>query len=475
LQWTDSGDWETVTGASDIIWLGNSLVPPTGLPRLNGVILRIGVNIVAPFTMAADVINGSGQTTIQLSGYVPDLIQLLQIAMGFIPDIVLIPSNQTYDEMVQAVADNVYDIVVSDVTVTAKRREIADFSSSIFDNSLRIIIRNSASIKVDLLAYLGPFSTGLWLVILGILLYAAVVMCLLEGRENDALKDKSLLSSAAMSVWYSFGNIAGYGVDFNVQTAAGRLLTVGLYILSIILVASYTANLASNLTVSKTQNIISGLDDIKNGKIAFSRIGIVVGSAVEDYYLQEISGGIQNFYPLKSQSDIYTCLLNNTIDASMYDVGLLEYETNTEYCSLTLVGSDFDPSAYGIVFRKNWPYAQAFDVTILSLRESGTLDYLTTEWFAATTCAEITDTATSYNIRTLAGLFLTFAIISILSLLLFAWLKRLIIKDYLWKLVHRKGGLVKQNGVGKTLPTHFDYETSQTPQPDSVSSLVVHL
>ncbi|CAF2901782.1 unnamed protein product [Rotaria sp. Silwood2] len=66
-----------------------------------------------------------------------------------------------------------------------------------------------------------------------------------------------------MNVWYSFGNIAGYGVDFNVNTAAGRLLTAGLY----------------------------GIDDIKNGKILSDRIGVLVDTAVEEYYLKEISFG----------------------------------------------------------------------------------------------------------------------------------------------------------------------------------------
>ena len=33
-----------------------------------------------------------------------------------------------------------------------------------------------------------------------------------------------------MSMWFSFGTIVGYGVDYNVTTAAGRLLTLGLYI-----------------------------------------------------------------------------------------------------------------------------------------------------------------------------------------------------------------------------------------------------
>ena len=45
------------------------------------------------------------------------------------------------------------------------------------------------------------------------------------------------------------------------RTATGRLLTTGLYVLSIILVlvATYTANVASHLTLLKSHNIISGI------------------------------------------------------------------------------------------------------------------------------------------------------------------------------------------------------------------------
>ncbi len=58
-----------------------------------------------------------------------------------------------------------------------------------------------------------------------------------------------MMSAIGMSMWYSFGNLVGYGVDFHAQTAAGRIITAGLYVLSLILVATYTANLASDLTI----------------------------------------------------------------------------------------------------------------------------------------------------------------------------------------------------------------------------------
>ncbi|CAF4389890.1 unnamed protein product, partial [Rotaria sordida] len=131
-----------------------------------------------------------------------------------------------------------------------------------------------------------------------------------------------------MSLWYSIGNLMGYGGDMQPSTAAGRLLTVGLYVLSLVLAATYTANLASNLTLTKSKNIISGIDDIKNGMISPSRIGISLGTASEDYYLQVISKGSRDFHELKSQQDLYDSLLSGVIDTSFMDIGVAEYITN---------------------------------------------------------------------------------------------------------------------------------------------------
>jgi hypothetical protein len=142
---------------------------------------------------------------------------------------------------------------IGDVTITAKRREIVDFSTSIFDNSLTILIRKTNSNSADLFAFLKPFSLRLWLTILATTIYGGFLVCLLERRENEALIKRSLISSLTLSLWFSIGTVMGYGADFHVQTAAGRMLTVGLYMLSLIAVASYTANLASYLTTLKQQ------------------------------------------------------------------------------------------------------------------------------------------------------------------------------------------------------------------------------
>ncbi|CAF2778782.1 unnamed protein product [Rotaria sp. Silwood2] len=283
-KYSDHSDWETFKEKSVIVWPGNSLVPPTGRAILKGIPLRIGVIESVPFTIITHVINEFGQNTTKLTGYIPELIELLRKKIGFIPNIDIAPSNQTYIGLIQAVANGDYDIVIGDVIITAMRRESVGFSNAIFDNSLRIIMRKTPDVSIDLLSFLKPFS---------------------QRKYNEKLQNRSILSQITMSIWYSFGNIVGYGVGFHVRTAAGRLVAVGLYMLSLILVASYTANLASDLTISKSKDIISSIEDIKNGKISFNRIGVFIGTASEDYYLREISSDNKSYYPLKTRQGLY--------------------------------------------------------------------------------------------------------------------------------------------------------------------------
>ncbi|CAF4181295.1 unnamed protein product, partial [Adineta steineri] len=423
LVWSSLDAWTPHSQQNTIIWPGQSLVAPTGYATIAGVILRIAVIEAPPFTMTQQVADTNGIITTKLVGYIPDLLAILQTNMGFIPNITLLPANQSYDGLIDDVANHVYDMVAGDVTILAERREQVSFTDSIYDNSLRIIVRNTASASPDFWFYLRPFSLEVRLCILGSIILSAILTYLFERNANDVLRHKSFLSKIVMSIWYPLGTIMGFGVDYSVRTGAGRFLTFSVFFLSLVLISTYQATLTSNLTLRQTQNIISGIDDIKNGKIPYGRIGIVTNSSIEAYYLQEISNGIRNFYPLRTEGAIFTSLLSKVIDAAIMDEGVLEYETSSNYCNLTLVGTGFDPSAFGIVFQKNWVYEQVLDVNILSLRESGTINNLKSKWFQSNTCSQSSDTSTGSSIEVMGGLFVTFAVMCGLSLIFFIWLK----------------------------------------------------
>ncbi|CAF3889558.1 unnamed protein product [Rotaria sordida] len=435
LEYVDSDDWNFYKQTTDIVWPGNSLRILTDRAMLKGKHLRIGIIESIPFIIIINSIDNLGQNKTKYIGYICDLIERLKNEIGFIPEIQLVQSNQPYLESVQAVVNGDYDIVIDDVTITAKRKESVDFSNVIFDTSVGIIARRIPDVNIDPLSFLKPFSSQLWLLVFGICIYAAFLLCLIERQDNERLQNRSILFQFLMSVWYSFGNIVGYGVDFNVNTAAGRLLTASLYILSLILLATYTANLASDLTVSKSKDIISGIDDIKDGKIPSDRIGILVNTSLEEYYLKEIPFGRRDYYPLKSRKELYDSSLEGVIDVAFLDSAIAEYFTNNIYCNLTLIGEDFRKGGYEIIIPKKWVYANDLDVQILSLRESGQLEQLRRKWFQKKICPISYEISTAIQIKSMSGLFLIFGLITILSFLLFLWSKRSTFKKHFFNLL----------------------------------------
>ncbi|CAF1249084.1 unnamed protein product [Adineta ricciae] len=417
-------NWQAHTNGSNNVWAAKSNVLSRDMAILKGIHLRIGVIASTPFTIVNSIIDQSGQNITQLSGYVPDLIELLQNQMGFIADIQLASSNQTYTGLIQAVLNGTYDIVVADITVTSSRRQLVSFSNSIFDSALCLLIRKTSESDLDLLAFLKPFSRNLWLLILGVAFFASILFCFIERQENEALQKISKSSSMIMSMWFSIGTIMGYGADYQGRTAAGRILTVGLYMLSMVLVASYTANLASNLTLSKSKNIISGIEDVKDGKVAYNRIGVRTGTAGESYFLNEISNGNRNYYSMQSVQDMIESLLSDKVDVCLMDRSAADYLTNNIYCNLTIVGEDFYPSIFGMVIPQGWIYEQDLDIQVLSLRENGSLDDLKTKWFKMGNCPDVTNVGSAMGIKPLGGLFLTFGVICVLVIVKFLWRKR---------------------------------------------------
>ncbi|CAF1417398.1 unnamed protein product [Adineta steineri] len=242
-----------------------------------------------------------------------------------------------------------------------------------------------------------------------------MIICLIERQDNEELKEQSIISLCAMSVWYTHGTLIGDYAGFDLQTGPGRLLTAGLFI--------------------NSQSPISGLDDIKAGKIPFNRLGILIGTSNKDFYLTEISNNQTNFYPLYSKQQLYDCLLNGTIDAAFIGSGTAQYITSNVYCNISVVGESFDQGIFAITTPKQWIYQQSLDIAILTLSVSGDLNNLQTKWFQTQLCpTSSTSTSTAMNIQALAGLFLVFAVIFSLSLLFFAWNKRLIIKNCILKL-----------------------------------------
>jgi len=378
-------------------------------------------------------------------GFIADFIRELKKQMHFNYTIDVANLSTSYHSLVASVAsDNrQYDMILSDIRITSGRLLTVDFSTPFHENTFRIITRQNPYASFSLFSCFNPFTWDVWAAIFAVIIYSGILIYLFEHGNIKKANDQSGVRTIFLGICQALSSVIIMNADMRLTTNSSRLIVLGLYGLSIILVATYTANLSSFLTLNRVQPSIGGIDDLKNGRLSYSRIGIVNDSAVSDYYIQNISS---IYHPLSTAEEIYMRLLDHTIDASIWDSSVLEYAVNNYYCNkLTVVGVGFIKSSFAIVLPKNWLYKKDLDVHILAMRESERLEFLENMWLGYRECpssSSSTDKKDGTNIETFSldvmlGLFLSFLILTAIAFGVHLWHCRLTIISIFCQVIKR--------------------------------------
>ncbi|CAF1216226.1 unnamed protein product [Rotaria magnacalcarata] len=453
-----SHSWTNYTNPDklNITWPRNPIGKvPTDYPQLQGQHLRILVIEAPPFVIIHNFSNQghfpnninnvehnsfrceplkTTNPSILIYGFVPDLIRLLQSQMHFNFTIDVANLSTNYHSLVALVANDnrQYDIILSDIRITSSRLLKVDFSTPYHENTFRIISRsNPYSTSFSLFSCFNPFTWDVWAAIFAIIIYSGFIIYIFERHNIKIEHCESEFKSILIGICHAMTSILIMNGDIRLSTNSSRITVLGLYALGIILVATYTANLSSFLTLNRSQATISGIDDIKNGRLPFSRIGIVTNSAVSDYYIQNIS---TEYHALSTIEEMYSRLLDHTIDASIWDSSVLEYAVNNYYCDkLIIAGVGFVKSSFAIVLPKNWLYKRDLDLHILALRETQKLESLENAWLRHRTCPSSSSSSANhenkedssktetFSLDVLGGLFLTFLITTAIAFCFHLW------------------------------------------------------
>ncbi|CAF2761918.1 unnamed protein product [Rotaria sp. Silwood2] len=471
LTWYEtSRNWTNSTDENNtfIIWPNHDNTKvPADYPQLRGQHLRILVLEAPPFVI---VQNSStydqssnyaknlervnfhhnslkvNDSKVLVYGFVADFIRELQAQMHFTYTVYVADPSTAYHSLVALLAEDnhQYDIILSNIAMTSDRMLKVDFSTPFHENTFRIITRlNQYSSSLSLFSCFNPFTWDVWAAIFTVMIYSSIIIYIFEFQNRNIDNSQSKLKTTLIGIGNALTSLLIMSNDIRLTTTSSRLTVLGIYILGIILGATYTANLSSILTLHRGQPFISGIDDIKNGLLPFSRIGIVTNSAISDYYIRNIS---TEYHSLATVEDIYLRLLDHAIDASIWDSSILEYAVNNYYCNeLTVTGVGFVKSSFAIVLPKNWLYKTDLDVNIVTLRESEKLESLENVWMNDRTCSSSSSSlkqtdgpnSKTFSLNVLGGIFLTFFIITVIAFAVHIWHCRVAIISTLHQIIQR--------------------------------------
>ncbi|XP_062503991.1 glutamate receptor 3-like [Corticium candelabrum] len=413
--------------------------------------------VPAPPFIMKDVNGTSGETRNGIFyGFLVDMMELLtapdmlnfsytmtEVSDGFYGSID--PKTNKPTGMVETLINCKADLAVAAFTITALRETHISFTKPFMNSGFVMLATKSTSTEGGLWSFLDPFHFWIWICILVSFFVCGACLIVLHrvspyGRRTvDHPEDLPYTFNLHNSVWYFYSTFMQQGPEA-AAFLSGKVLLAGWFFFCLIVVSTYTANLAAFLTVKNSPNSIESIDELSRQTMV--KYGVAKHTAVSEFfklstittyhrmnnYMRATDGVVMN----TTQDGINR--VKNGIPGEYIFIGskpLLDFTSSQEPCTSKVVGDTFNRGNLGIAMPKGMPYLKNFSIAILKLKDMGKLEALERKWLKSGPCSQQSDDDESDNqavkIQQMAGVFLLLIIAILLSLVV------AIVERYVWK------------------------------------------
>ena len=382
-------------------------------------------------------------------GYIADLTAAVAEVAKFRYEFRLVADNAYgtpnasgyWNGMVGEVIDGVADMAIAPLTITAQREKIVDFTKPFTTLGISIMIKKPQKTKPSVFSFLDPLSYEIWMCISFAYIGVSVVLFLVSrfspyewheevddtndamqtpseetmeqtntGMENsetdfskcvvsaenvkqlETLRRKVFINDFTFSnsLWFSLGAFMRQDVDISPRSVSGRIVGSVWWFFTLIIISSYTANLAAFLTVERMSTPIESAEDlakqtdIKYGTLrrgstaqffqtskysVYQRMWAFMASSEPTVFTDTVDEGIKR---VRKSNGKYAFLLESTMN---------DYVNSRKPCETMKVGINLDSKGYGIATPKGSDLKDALNLAVLELREKGILQSLEKRWW----------------------------------------------------------------------------------------------
>uniref|UniRef100_A0AAY4DFV4 Glutamate receptor n=1 Tax=Denticeps clupeoides TaxID=299321 RepID=A0AAY4DFV4_9TELE len=294
------------------------------------------------------------------------------------------------------------DIAIAPLTITLVREEVIDFSKPFMSLGISIMIKKPQKSKPGVFSFLDPLAYEIWMCIVFAYIGVSVVLFLVsrfspyewhtEEYEDGQIQTNESTNEFGIfnSLWFSLGAFMRQGCDISPRSLSGRIVGGVWWFFTLIIISSYTANLAAFLTVERMVSPIESAEDLakqteiaygtldsgstkeffRRSKIAlFDKMWTYMRGAEPSVFVKTTAEGVLRVRKSKGK---YAYLLESTMN---------EYIEQRKPCDTMKVGGNLDSKGYGIATPKGSSLRNAVNLAVLKLNEQGLLDKLKNKWW----------------------------------------------------------------------------------------------
>ncbi|XP_041931924.1 glutamate receptor ionotropic, kainate 5 isoform X1 [Alosa sapidissima] len=331
--------------------------------------------------------------------------------------------NGSWTGMVGELINRKADLAVAGFTITSEREKVIDFSKPFMSLGISILYRVHIGRKPGYFSFLDPFSPAVWLFML--LAYLAVSCVLfLAARlspyewynphpcvrdRRDLLENQYTLGN---SLWFPVGGFMQQGSEIMPRALSTRCVSGVWWAFTLIIISSYTANLAAFLTVQRMEVPIESADDLADQTNI--QYGTIQGGSTMTFFMNSRYQTYQRMwnYMHSKQPSVFVksteegiARVVNSKYAFLLESTMNEYHRRLN-CNLTQIGGLLDTKGYGIGMPLGSPYRDEITLGVLQLQESNRLEILKRRWWEGGQCPKEEDhRAKGLGMENIGGIF----------------------------------------------------------------------
>uniref|UniRef100_A0A8C2GGX2 Glutamate receptor n=1 Tax=Cyprinus carpio TaxID=7962 RepID=A0A8C2GGX2_CYPCA len=331
--------------------------------------------------------------------------------------------NGSWTGMVGELINRKADLAVAGFTITSEREKVIDFSKPFMNLGISILYRFHIGRKPGYFSFLDPFSPAVWLFML--LAYLAVSCVLfLAARlspyewynpfpcwrdRRDLLENQYTLGN---SLWFPIGGFMQQGSEIMPRALSTRCVSGVWWAFTLIIISSYTANLAAFLTVQRMEVPIESAEDLADQTNI--QYGTIQGGSTMTFFMNSRYQTYQRMWNymyskqpsvfVKSTEEGIARILNSRY-AFLLESTMNEYHRHLN-CNLTQIGGLLDTKGYGIGMPLGSPFRDEITLGILQLQENNRLEILKRRWWEGGKCPKEEDhRAKGLGMENIGGIF----------------------------------------------------------------------
>ncbi|CAG2177095.1 unnamed protein product, partial [Oppiella nova] len=184
------------------------------------------------------------------------------------------PNKDTgeWNGMIGEIMRHQADLALADLTATYAREKAVDFTMPFMNLGISILFKKPGLPEPELFSFLKPFKMEVWLYLASAYLGISLLLWILArispyewvsghpcDPEPEELENQFSIGN---SLWFTIGSLMQQGSDLAPKALSTRTLASIWWFFTLIMISSYTANLAASLTLSRMAPAISSVEDL---------------------------------------------------------------------------------------------------------------------------------------------------------------------------------------------------------------------